>query len=158
MFTLQECDASVFETAPVVRSFRLDLPVQAERVWSGLSNETPLAWCRLLSGGRYTSPRPFGVGTTREITVGKAMRLREEFFRWEEGRRHSFWVRESNMPLFRRFAEDYLVEPTDIGCSFTWTFAFELNPLIAKPSFIAAAAINSIAAWLKHDTRHHFAE
>ena len=158
MFNLQECDKSIFETAPVVRSFRLDLPVPAARVWEGLSNDTPLAWCRLLSNGRYTSPRPFGAGTTREITVGKAMRLREEFFRWEEGRRHSFWVRESNMPLFRRFAEDYLVEPTDTGCSFTWTFAFELNPLIAKPSFIAAAAINPITAWLRHDTRHHFAE
>lgn len=156
MFTLHTCDESIFETAPIVRSFSLDLPVPATKVWEGLSNDTPLAWCRLLSNGRYTSPRPFAVGTTREITVGRTMRLREEFFRWEEGRRHSFWVTQSSVPLFRRFAEDYLVEPTATGCRFTWTFAFEPAKPIARPSALVAWGSKPVLAWLKRDTQRHF--
>ncbi|MCW4354865.1 SRPBCC family protein [Hoyosella sp. YIM 151337] len=137
MFDLQECDASFFETAPTVRSFSLDLPVPAAQVWEGLSSDTPLAWCSLLSNGRYTSRRPFGAGTNREITVARMLDLCEEFFRWEEGRRHSFWVMQASLPMFRRFAEDYLVEPTATGCRFTWTFAFEPLPALARPNVAA---------------------
>ena len=36
--------------------------------------------------------------------------MRERFFRWEEGSRKSFGVYESTLPLFKRFAGDYIVE------------------------------------------------
>ena len=39
---------------------------------------------------------------------------------WEEGRRHSFAAYESTAQLFKRFAEDYLVEPDGDDTLFTW--------------------------------------
>lgn len=46
--------------------------------------------------------------------------LSERFFRWEEGRRQSFYVLKASSPLYRCFAEDYLVEPTsETSCRFT---------------------------------------
>lgn len=157
MFDLHECDEAFFQTAPIVHAFSLDLPVPASRVWEGLAGDRPLEWCRLLRNGRYTSPRPFGIGTTREITVGVGFHLREEFFRWDEGRGHSFFVTQSSLPLFRRFAEDYVIEPLgNEQCRLTWTIAFEPSKPIARPSSLAGAGNKLILAWFEHDTRRHF--
>ncbi len=84
----------------------------AEEAWAELTAENPLAWCSVIDAVRWTSPRPFGVGTTWTVTsLHGANVLDERFFRWEEGRRKSFYAVRSSGPLFRRFAEDYVVEP-----------------------------------------------
>lgn len=77
----------------------------------------------------WTSPRPFGVGTTREVVLPlSSLMLREEFFRWDEGVGYSFFGREANRPLFTRFAENYVLEPDGSGTLFTWTVAIEPRP------------------------------
>ena len=58
----------------------------------------------------WLSPRPFSMGTTREVaSPGLGARFRERFSRWDEGQGYLFEVYESTMPTFRRFAEDYNV-------------------------------------------------
>jgi hypothetical protein len=53
-----------------------------------------------------------------------AIVFHERYFRWEEGRRKSFYVVDVSAPLFKRFAEDYVVEPDgESACRFTWRFA-----------------------------------
>jgi hypothetical protein len=108
----------------------------------------------VLSSVVWTSPRPFGVGTTRTTrTVGGASVLKEYYFRWEEGRRKSFYVTESNLPLFPRFAEDYLVEPSgETSCRFTWTVAIEPRAFL-RP----AGPVNRLLlGTLFRDTRRHY--
>ncbi|QFZ24051.1 SRPBCC family protein [Saccharothrix syringae] len=145
---LQPVDEDFFTTAPRRRAYVLELPVSPERVWRGLTASNPLWWCRLLSV-EHTSPRPFGVGTTRRASVLGVLRMRERFFRWERGRQ-SFWAESANLPVFRRFAEDYLVEPSAGGCRFTWTFAWE--PVVRGGDRVNAAVFGSLVA----DTRRHF--
>jgi hypothetical protein len=158
-FDLEPFDADSFESAKHRFTYVMDLPVPAAEVWAGLVAETPLAWCRLLHDGKYTSPRPFGVGTTREVGVGVGrglLKLREQFFRWEEGRRHSFSVVQMNVPTFRRFGEDYLVEDTAAGCRFTWSFALD-TPSKLGPLGLGIVGPNiGIFKSLVHDTRRHF--
>jgi hypothetical protein len=134
-------------------AFAVSRPAAA--VWADLTNDNPLSWCRILRRITWTSPRPFGVGTTRTASaLGGANVLREHFFRWEEGRRHSFYVIEASAPLFRHFAEDYLVEPTgEDSCVFTWTIAAEPRPL-ARP---AAPLNRALLRSLFRDTRKHYA-
>ncbi len=133
-----------FRSAPVEEAFLDEAPFRisetfavarsAEQVWADLTAEHTLSWCRLISAVTWTSPRPFGVGTTRRVqTIGGAAVLKERYFRWEEGHRKSFYLFESSLPLFRAFAEDYLVESTGEGsCRFTWTIAVEPRPF-ARP-------------------------
>lgn len=125
--SLLPCDASYFDTAPHVYRYPVELTVPAERVWAALTSDRSMAdWGLGIKSLRWTSPRPFGVGTTREVVLpGSVMTVRERFFRWEEGSRKSFYGTEINRPVVARFAEDYLVEPTAQGCRFTWTIAFE---------------------------------
>ena len=153
MFKLEPCDASTFETAPTVFRDTMDIARPAPEVWRELVADGALGWCRALAGAQWTSPRPFGVGTTRTMRVAGALVIHENFFRWEEGRRKSFYVVEANLPLFKYFGEDYLVEETGPGaCRFIWTMAGQSTPLAAPGGPLLAGLVRSIFA----DTRKHF--
>jgi hypothetical protein len=79
--------------------------------------------------------------------------LHEEYFHWEEGRRKSFYVKEATLPLFQRFAEDYLVDETaPSSCRFTWSVASEPKPAARPGNPINALITRS----LFNDTRRHF--
>jgi hypothetical protein len=153
-FSCEPVDESFFETAPVRMAARFEVARPAAEVWGELTGERPLYWCRILQDVHWTSARPFGVGTTREVkALWGANLLRERYFRWEEGRQHSFYVVESSAPLAKRFAEDYLVEPTgEASCRFTWRICFEPQPL-AIPT---VPGNKLLLRTLYTDTRDHF--
>jgi hypothetical protein len=133
-FTCEPVDETFFDTAPFKLRAKFEVQLPAATVWGELTSDEALSWCRILQDVSWTSSRPFGVGTTREVkALWGANQLREHYFRWEEGRRHSFFVVESTAPLFKHFAEDYLLEPiSDTSCRFTWTIAAEPKTL-ARP-------------------------
>lgn len=117
-------DETFFENAPVrfARTWEVDAP--AEALWREMSDR-PLHWCRALRI-RWTSPRPFSVGTTRHVGVLGLLQADEHFFLWEEGRRSAFYFTRANLPAFRRFAEYYEYEATgESTCRFTWKLAAE---------------------------------
>jgi hypothetical protein len=154
VFAMRSVDARFFESAPVrlKDSFEVDRP--ASHVWAELTADDTLAWCRALKDIRWTSPRPFGVGTTRVVRTRGALSVFDEsFFRWEEGARMSFYVVRSRLPGFRSFAEDYLVEPISASaCRFSWTIAYEpqgLARLMNAPNGLLLATVFS-------DTRRHY--
>jgi hypothetical protein len=153
-FTAEPVDETLFATAPVRLKEAFDIPRPAVQVWADLTADNPLAWCRILRSVTWTSPRPFGVGTTRTArSVGGV--INERFFLWEEGRRKSFFAFEASVPLFRRLAEDYLVEPTsETSCRFTWTIAFEPRPAAR----IANPVNRLLLGTLLSDTRKHYGE
>jgi polyketide cyclase/dehydrase/lipid transport protein len=154
LFSLQPCDEAFFESAPVRDAATFDIPLPAETVWAELTAGDALGWCRALDID-WTSPRPFGVGTTRTARVykGTALVLRERFFTWEEGRRKSFYGLEASLPAYRRLAEDYLVEPTsDESCRLTWVIASEPTALGRAMAPLTRPITNSFFK----DTRRHY--
>ncbi len=153
-FSLQPVDETFFEDAPIVLRDAFEVPMAAPELWDELTKDDPLIWCRIIDNISWTSERPFGVGTTRTVTALKGLNvLDERFFVWEEGRRKSFYAFKASGPLFKRFAEDYLLEPTgEASCRFTWTIAYEPS-LIGK----AGAPVNKrLLGSLFADTRKHF--
>jgi hypothetical protein len=153
-FKVQPVDESFFDSAPTVLSGVFEIVQPAPYVWAELTADNTLAWCKLLDRVEWTSPRPFGVGTTRQVSSLKGTNvIREHYFRWEEGRRKSFYVVEASAPLFRRFAEDYHVQQTSASsCRFTWTIAFEPKSL-TRPG----APVNKrLLETLFTDTRKHY--
>lgn len=152
-FSCSPVDESFFSTAPGIQTgvFEIDRP--ADEVWDELVAEHPLSWCRVLGNSIvWTSPKPFGVGTTRKAGALKGLaEIREEYFIWEEGRRQSFYAVQAAAPLFKRFAEDYVVEPRgEDACTFTWTIAYE--PTLLGKGPLTKAINNTLFA----DTRKHF--
>jgi len=153
-FATEPVEEDFFETAPqrLTGDFHIQRP--AGEVWAELAADNPLAWCRILKRISWTSPRPFGVGTTRTASsLGGVNVLHERFFIWEDGRRMSFYALEASVPLFRRFAEDYLVEPaSDSSCRFTWTVAIEPRPAARLGSPVNRMLLQTLFT----DTRKHY--
>jgi hypothetical protein len=157
---LERPDSSVFTEAPHAYRYPARFAAPPERVWESLvSDESVKAWGLGVRSLRWTSPRPFGVGTTREVVLPLGvMSLREEFFRWDEGRGYSFYVREANRPGLRRFAENYELVPDGDGTLFTWTIALDPTPRLA-PVLKLLAPINKAGfAQLVRAGRKYFAE
>ena len=153
MPSLEPVDESFFERAAQRFSHTWSITQPAEVVWGELVGEEPLHWCRGLSI-RWTSPRPFGVGTTRAARAFGGLSGGEEyFFIWEEGRRYAFYFTRANLPVFTSLAEDYLVEPDGAGgCRFTWRIGVTPS-LLGKP----AAPLNKLLfASFFRDTGRYF--
>lgn len=126
-YPLAESDDDFLRSAEFRFAHTVEVPVPPEHVWEAFSADDALvSFTRAITCSDWTSPRPFGVGTTRTVTVGHgAASLRERFYRWDEGSRMTFSVEAANRPGFRRFAEDVALEPISGGTRFTWTFAVE---------------------------------
>ena len=153
-FPAQPVEESFLEQAPSRLVGVFEIPRPSAEVWTDLVSEDTLSWCRILSSVTWTSPRPFGVGTTRTVkALGGLSTLHERYFRWEEGRRKSFYLVEASAPLFTRLAEDYLVEPTgESACRFTWVIASEPAAL-ARPG---EPLNRRLLGTLFTDTRRHY--
>lgn len=151
---MRPVDGQFFDTAPIQLREAFDIARPAWQVWADLTDSNPLSWCRILQSITWTSPPPYGVGTTRTArALAGASVLNERFFRWEEGTRQSFYVVDASTPLFKRFAEDYRLEPTsDTSCQLTWTIAIEPQA-VAR---IANPGNRMVLTTLFRDTRKHY--
>lgn len=154
MFKAKPADATFFETAPVRLQATFEIDKPAAEVWEDLTGDDALSWCRILKPIEWTSPKPYGVGTTRTVRSLQGLNVfREEFFRWEEGRQKSFYAAETSAPLFHRFAEDYLVEPRgDDACTFTWIVAVEPKAFAKLGMPVNKAILKTLFT----DTRKHY--
>lgn len=145
-YPLAPVDESFFDTAPFVYRYPVDLSVPPERVWESLTSERSVAeWGMGVRSLEWLTPRPFGVGTRRQVTLPLgAMAVREHFFLWEEGKRYAFYVQEANRSLMLRFAEDYVIEATPDGSRFTWTIALEPRSAL-RPVLTLGGPLNRLA-------------
>lgn len=120
---LEPVEESFLDSAPTRYTRTWSIARPSSEVWAELVGERPLHWCRGLAIN-WTSAPPLAVGSTRQATALGALKVQEHFFIWEQGRRHAFYATESNVPLFRSLAEDYVVEPDGPHrCTFTWRVA-----------------------------------
>lgn len=161
-FAVESAGEGIFTSAPHVFRYEKRFAAPPERVWESLTSDESLsAWSSTVSSLEWTSDRPFGVGTTREVVLAPGLaRVQERFFRWDEGHGYSFEVYGSNAPLFRRFAEDYVVEPADPGGTatrFIWTVAIEPKPAFALPFKPLAPVLKVAFGKMAADGERYFA-
>jgi Polyketide cyclase / dehydrase and lipid transport len=159
---VEPADEGVFTSAPHIFHYSKRFAAPPERVWESLASDESLAdWSATVNSVNWLSPRPFGVGTTREVVLAPGLtRVRERFFRWEEGHRYSFTVYEANLPVFRRFAEDYVVEPEGAdgeATRFTWTVAIEPKSAFALPFKPLAPVLKLAFGRMAADGERYFA-
>ena len=83
-------------------------------------------WTLPITKVEWTSPKPFGVGTTRTVTMVGGLRGDEEFIAWEPGKRMAFCFTSFSTNTVRSFAEDYQVTRLDDArCRVRWIMAME---------------------------------
>lgn len=143
-FPLEPADDAFLNGTACRYTHIVDIPAARHEVWETLTADDALvSWSPVITTARWTSPRPFGIGTTREVTLGGALRLDERFYRWEDGNRMTFTVDSASVPGLRRFAEDLTLLSLGTATRLVWTFALEGNPLL-RPALAAASPVNRL--------------
>ncbi|OBB11947.1 polyketide cyclase [Mycobacteriaceae bacterium 1482268.1] len=158
-YSLEPADADFFESGPHVFTYQKRFAATPSQVWEQLTSDASIsAWGPATKAVIWTSPRPFGVGTTRDVVAPGGATMRERFFRWEDGKRKSFAVYESTLPMFKRFAEDYIVEPDGNDTLFTWTLAIEPRSALALPFRVLAPVIKAAFGRIPSDGQRYWAK
>jgi hypothetical protein len=102
-------------------------------------------WFPGLTGGRWTSQQPHGVGSTRQVQLGP-LTVDEEFLVWEPGERLAFTFTATNLPAARAGVE--LVELVPQGPDRTRVaYTVAMEP-VALPRALAGTSAPIVRAVL----------
>jgi hypothetical protein len=82
-------------------------------------------WAVGIKKVEWTSPQPYGVGTTRTVTFADGTEVYERFIAWERGREMAFVLEGLTNPIFESFGERYTVRDVGGGrCHLVWTVVY----------------------------------
>jgi carbon monoxide dehydrogenase subunit G len=159
-YSLEPADAAIFGSAPMIYRNRIELAATPEQVWESLaSDESLAAWGPGAKSVTWQNPRPFGVDTTREVVLAAGVaKVREHFFRWDEGQGYSFFVSEATLPVFKQFAENYVVEADGTGSVLTWTVAIVPKSRFALPMRLLSPVNTFAFGRTAADAKRYFAK
>lgn len=122
----QSVDMNYLETAPVKIINSVDVSATPEQIFAVFEDENSWPkWFTGIVGVEWTSPKPFGVGTTRTVNLG-ALKVYENFIHWEENKRFAFYFTKTNLPFVKALLEDYQLEVIDSNTTrFTHIVAYQ---------------------------------
>ena len=142
MPSCKSADLSFLDTAKVKEVNSVVLPASAETVFALFRDAD--AWPRWFNGMSkvvWTSPEPFGVGTTRSVWLGP-LRVDEHFFDWVDDQRFAFYFTGTNLPFVHALVEEYQLE--NMGpdqCRFTYSVAYDPAMPLSLSGPIGRAAL-----------------
>jgi L,D-peptidoglycan transpeptidase YkuD (ErfK/YbiS/YcfS/YnhG family) len=120
-------DSNFFKTSPFSFVSQIKLNCTPEQLFDIFEDEHAwTVWVPAIKNVEWTSPKPFGVGTTRTVTLAGKMIVNEEFIAWKPGEQMTFKFTTGSTGSLRAFGEDYRV--TDLGnnrCLLCWTMAMQ---------------------------------
>jgi uncharacterized protein YndB with AHSA1/START domain len=130
-FTCRPVDATFFDTAPMRVVNAVDLEATPAKVFAIFADaDSWPKWFHAIHKVEFTSAKPYGVGTTRTMWL-TGLSADEQYFRWEQDRRCSYYVTQTSVPMAHAMAEDYLLEETAPGKTrFTHTMAVDPRFLV----------------------------
>ena len=113
---------NIFRTETVVKA----TPAQVFEVFEDA--QAWVAWVKPLEKLEWTSPRPYGVGTSRMVTMLGGIDGYEEFVAWQADKRMAFTFTGCSNNLVEKLMEDYQVSDLGSGRSrVEWAMGFELR-------------------------------
>lgn len=131
---LRSEDLGFVDRAPVVVRAEVTLPASPAAVWPAFADAR--AWMDWFTGMRdahYTSPAPYGVGSTRSVRV-MGLAADETILAFDPGQCFAFRVDSANAPGLNALVEVVTFEPVGAGTRVLYRQALEprgwLRPLV----------------------------
>jgi uncharacterized protein YndB with AHSA1/START domain len=110
-------DLSFIDSAPHRIAAVAEIPTTPQKVFDIFAtSDHQHVWMPDFVACRWTSAEPHGVGATREIQL-KALTARERFLIWEPGKRLTFSIDATTVPVTAQSVEDMRFEPIGDGSS-----------------------------------------
>lgn len=124
-------DDSFFTEAAYKTTMLANLDCDTDTLWRILAAPEPWEEWLGLKNVTFTSPEPYGVGSTRTVQIANQT-LNEKFIAWTPGERMAFFMESGSMPV-RAMAEDYRLTATSTGTSrLAWTVALTGRPRLTS--------------------------
>ena len=134
---------NVFKAEEIIRA----TPEQIFEVFEDAHAWT--VWALPIQNVEWTSPKPFGVGTTRTVSMMGGLTGFEEFIAWERGRRMAFTFVGCSQDTVESFLEDYRV--TDLGdgtCRAEWYMALATRGFSARMMWLTRPMMGFANRWM----------
>ena len=129
MYPLEPAGEELLRRALAHSVAECEYPIPAQSLFTMFEEET--TWREFFPVIRkavWTSPPPFGVGTTRTVNVIGSIRLDEAFWAWTPGAQMGFQITAASNRAFQGLVELYDFIPLDDGqCQLRWEMGIELS-------------------------------
>ncbi|MEZ0374555.1 MAG: SRPBCC family protein [Candidatus Sericytochromatia bacterium] len=155
-FKLTPSELDFAAKAPYCLDNQTLIEAPPEQVFAVLSESDWHDWFVDFKSVEWTSPAPYGVGSTRTVVL-KTLTVQERFLAWEPGRRFSFSIDAISLPLVKWMMEDMHLEPVENGRAtrFRWRVYYAPAPLMQMAHPIARgifggmfkASLNNLKAY-----------
>ena len=137
-FKMRAVDLDFLQTAPRTYVVERNVAVPRGAVWDAFSDPTTWRhwWPGVRSASYGSSPKPYGVGTFREATVG-GQRYEEYIVAWDAGRHFAYYIDRATVPIAKAQLESTELVDDGEGTRVRWTIACEPRLLLraASPFF-----------------------
>ncbi|CDO11230.1 SRPBCC family protein [Mycolicibacterium cosmeticum] len=146
MYPCEPVDLDFISEAPFRFVSTVDLAITPEQVFEVLADaDSWPQWASVITKVTWTSPQPYGVGTTRTVHMRGHIVGDEEFLSWEPHSHMAFRFNQASTNSIAAFAEDYWVVPTGDGCNLTWVMAMKPNGIAAR---LGMTVGRPVMAWM----------
>ena len=114
-YETDKVDMSYFQTAPYLFRSEVTIRCTPQQLFASFEDEHSWsAWAMPITKVEWTSPKPFGIGTTRSVSMLGGLIGYEEFLAWEPNTHMAFRFNQVNKNnAIASFGENYDV--TDLG-------------------------------------------
>lgn len=156
MYPCERVDLDWIETAPFRFSNSVDLAITPEQLFDVLADaQSWPQWAKVITKVTWTSPKPYGVGTTRTVDMLGGLVGDEEFLAWEPFRYMAFRFNTCSNKVVAAFAEEYTVVETPGGCRLTWTLAQKANGPARVGLVVGGPLMNLSFKWFLANLRRY---
>jgi ribosome-associated toxin RatA of RatAB toxin-antitoxin module len=142
-FTCERFEPDFYQTATARFVNVVTLPVSPQRLFEIFEDaDSWTKWVPGIQNVEWTSPQPYGVGTTRTVFFTGGMEVYEDFTAWNPGEEMAFQFTGTSQEVWSQFGEHYAVEDLGNGsCRLTWTVAYEPAGTFKKIHFLVKPAM-----------------
>ena len=129
MYACKQVDTSFFDNTRNCYKAVVEISATPEQVFECFENaEAWSAWAPPITNVEWTSPKPFGLGTTRTVSMIAGMVGEEVFIAWDYPKRMAFCFTACSRDMVESFAEDYAVTPLPNGkTQVVWSMAMAVK-------------------------------
>lgn len=149
MYPLEPAGEDLLRRARAHSVAEREIPVPAEHLFAIL--EEGSTWCKFFPVIRkveWTSPKPFGEGTTRTVTVVGGVRLDEVFWAWKQDSRMGFAITAASNRALKGLVELYDIIPIDSRiCKLRWEMGIELNGPMSVAERSMPSSLHRTQTW-----------
>lgn len=157
MYKCNEVSVDFLKTAPRVFCAVVEVAATPEQIFASFEEASDWPkWAPPIQRVEWTSPRPFGLGTTRRVWMSGNLVADEVFIAWDYPKHMAFCFSHCSQSLIDTFVEDYRLTVLPNGkTQVVWTMCMSPKGLGKFTMALSAPFMQWANQWMLGRFRRH---